>query len=95
MISAAEPGKKDAGGRIVGECFDDSQKEEVSLAWTWAWQESSNVETSECITLTDDYSEEDYANEIEEALKKSIGKKSKYERTTKPNKKKRELQKSI
>jgi hypothetical protein len=75
----ADIGEKNAGGRVVAECFSpDTCREQVALAWVWAWQEAIKG-SSQDLALAEER-EEEVQDEIIEAVKKSKGRKSSYER---------------
>jgi hypothetical protein len=75
----ADVGEKNAGGRVVAECFSpETCREQVALAWVWAWQEAIKGGSQE-LALAEER-EEEVQDEIVEAVKKSKGQKSSYER---------------
>jgi hypothetical protein len=77
--SADEIGEKDAGGRMLAECFfPESFRQHVAVSWVWAWQESMKVKRHELSLAREE--EEEPADVVAEAVKKCAGKTSTYER---------------
>ncbi len=77
--SIDDMGEKDAGGKVIAECFlPESCREQVAVTWVWKWQEAVKVQ-SPVLSLAKDQ-EEDQNDQVLEAAKKSKGKTSQYER---------------
>lgn len=72
-------GQKDAGGRAVAGCFEPvSCRENVALAWVWAWSESANS-VSDKVSLASEAGEE-ALKQLEQAANASHAKASGFER---------------
>jgi hypothetical protein len=77
--SADDIGEKEAGGKVIAECFlPETCREQVAVAWVWKWQEAVKVQSTE-LSLAKEV-EEETSDEVHEAVKKSKEKESRYER---------------
>lgn len=72
-------GEKRAGGKVVAECFlPETCREQVAVTWVWKWQEAVRIQSPELSLAKDP--EDDQQDQVLEAMKKSKGRTSQYER---------------
>ena len=76
--SVEDIGDKEAGGRVVAECFSEACREHVAVTWVWKWQEAIKDEAHNLVLAEEKNAGQD--DEVLDAAGKSSGKQSRYER---------------
>lgn len=76
--SVEDIGIKEAGGRVVAECFSEACREQVAVTWVWKWQEAIRGDAHSLVLAEEKNDDQD--DEILDAAGKSSGKQSRYER---------------